>query len=784
MASKDETVAAAATAPVEDKDARSDAAAATNAADTAGAPGGYPPPHYPYHPPYYAHPGGEMAPPGQPMPGHMHPPPPYMGYGYPGAEHVQYPPQYPPQYPSYRPDEGNSGVVAKSGSDWQGGQGSQTQDAHDEGDGEFKVYNSRWIMLGYMAMLNLLSDWTCYSVAPIALLTKEAFGDVNPEILVTVFLGANAMASAAEPAILGRLGLRKTVVFGAMLLMVGSIIKSGGVPLVRPSVPTQSDGNETWKLYMGFFLVGLSQPLYQCTPALLSSSWFPENERTMATGIALNSNQLGIGCAFVFGTLLVATVEDILPYFGLLSVISTIAFVGAALQFEDAPPTPPSDTARVIRGTLEIKIPNWFGKKEKEDVEDKSKSKAKAKAAPTLEAAAPAPAPTEEPTRAAAEAIAATQQDLANEDEKEDASAPAAAVPPPHYQGHPYPYPPHMYMPYGYPPPPPGASYPPSYGMPPQGHAQQQHDENYRGSSLTHNFYHGYDQEGHYHNEFLYQSELHDDHHEEWDDGVEPIMTQTDNHLDIDIRDDQIIQQFKACFARPGFSHCVVAFTTSGIIINTLSTFMDYLVTLEGGGREYVGIVGGTFQALIMVSSLIFGGLTDKSRKYYSVTLAMLVLGAFALAMCNVNLDADAGGDLRLNLLIVGILAGPLQPISTELGVEVVYPLSENTVLVIQQLFSNLLSAAFIPVFKMLRDVGTDAHPETQKYFEVPQYTFSFYLLIVIHACSTLYFASFNGRYLRNEAELEKKANKENRALLSSNEEETHNASYGAVGIN
>ncbi|KAL3807415.1 hypothetical protein ACHAXA_009477 [Cyclostephanos tholiformis] len=68
----------------------------------------------------------------------------------------------------------------------------------------------------------------------------------------------------------------------------------------------------------------------------------------------------------------------------------------------------------------------------------------------------------------------------------------------------------------------------------------------------------------------------------------------------------EIRQQFKACFRRRGFSHCVVAFTTSGIIINTLSTFMDYLVTLNGAGREYVGIVGGTFQILIMCSSLVF----------------------------------------------------------------------------------------------------------------------------------------------------------------------------------
>ena len=630
----------------------------------------------------------------------------------------------------------------------------------------YRVYNARWIMLAYMSMLNLLSDWTCYSVAPIALLTIDAFGEVDPESLVTVFLGANAVASAMEPAILGRLGLRRTVVFGAALLMIGSIIKSGGIFAMftgRSSSDDEEDEDMTWRLYLGFFLVGLSQPLYQCTPALLSASWFPENERTMATGVALNSNQLGIGCAFVFGTMLVATKEDILPYFGLLSVISTIAFVGAALQFDDAPPTPPSDTARVIKGDLEIKIPNisFFGfgrgsankasmeslvsgaasvEKKKDDIIHQVVVKEEESGDLSAVNAAPSPAPANEPV------------------DSEDTTPPAGGQ----YPSMPmpvYPYPP------GY------------YGHP------HPIDTSYQGmhqSSSVPSFYHGYDSQGHYHNALLETGGFdYSPRAFAQDEGAEPILTQLDHQLDIDIRDDQIVQQFKACFARKGFAHCVVAFTTSGIIVNTLSTFMDYLVTLNGAGREYVGIVGGTFQLFIMFASLVFGGWTDHSRKYYFVILAMLILGAFALAVCNTDLDSDAGGALRWHLLVVAVLAGPLQPISTELGVEVVYPLSENTVLVIQQLFSNLLSAAFIPVFKALKDVGTVQTPEKEM-FEVPQFTFSFYMLIIIHACSTMYFATFNGKYLRYEDEEKKKAKKEakKQKLIA---EMQRNGGYGAV---
>jgi hypothetical protein len=92
-----------------------------------------------------------------------------------------------------------------------------------------------------------------------------------------------------------------------------------------------------WRIYLGFFTY--STALYQCTPALLSASWFPK-ELTMATGVA-ERNQLGIGFAFVFGTLLVGDSNGVSRYFGLLSLLSALSFIGTLLQFDDTPPTLP-----------------------------------------------------------------------------------------------------------------------------------------------------------------------------------------------------------------------------------------------------------------------------------------------------------------------------------------------------------------------------------------------------------------------------------------------------------
>eukprot|EP00339_Tiarina_fusa_P025342 CAMPEP_0117003060 /NCGR_PEP_ID=MMETSP0472-20121206/4507_1 /TAXON_ID=693140 ORGANISM="Tiarina fusus, Strain LIS" /NCGR_SAMPLE_ID=MMETSP0472 /ASSEMBLY_ACC=CAM_ASM_000603 /LENGTH=1234 /DNA_ID=CAMNT_0004703585 /DNA_START=297 /DNA_END=4001 /DNA_ORIENTATION=- len=709
--------------------------------------------------------------------------------------------------------------------------GSSRHDSGEAADSEpqqrgFKVYWQRWVMLFYMSILNLLSDWTCYSVAPIALLTEKAFGDIDPEKLVVVFLGANAISTACEPIILARLGLRRTVLFGALFLMIGSVVKSGGIP---PILQTDLEfGHSEWRLYLGFFLVGLSQPLYQCTPALLSASWFPEKERTMATGVALNANQLGIGCAFIFGTLLVENANDIPGYFGLLSTLSTIVFLGTLIQFDDAPPTPPSSSARVMKGSLAVNLPSidtivqsvrGLGSSDRpsadsgiagapspspsasHSVGEKASKGGRARRRVAKKTSkkgsdllAPSPmmpgrvghdGPNDQPNDSSLYRETQPGQDQLNQ--QPDGSQ---TMPPPAFPGQPYPgmVPPDMGQqpggqpgqPYPAMVPPFGAMPHPQYQIPywdPRVQQQMQQQQAYYQQQL---YYYQQQQQPqapqqappplYYPYPYPHPMQGYDMNAPGFsmsgdiDEGAEPIVTITNHHLDIHIRDDQVIRSTRACLSRPGFIHALVSFTVSGIVINTLSTFMDYLVRLNGAPRTYTGIVGGSFQFIIMMSSLIIGGQTDKTRAYYSVTIGMLVVGAFGLAECGVSLDADRGRDLRWSLLVVAALVGPLQPVSTELGVEVAYPLSENTVLVIQQLFSNLLSALFIPFFKALKDVGASTIEGTD-IVERPQYTFSFYLLIVLHTGATVFFATFNGKYLRYEHELQKEAEEDRKEM-------------------
>jgi hypothetical protein len=120
---------------------------------------------------------------------------------------------------------------------------------------------------------------------------------------------------------------------------------------------------------------------------------------------------------------------------------------------------------------------------------------------------------------------------------------------------------------------------------------------------------------------------------------------------------------------------------------------------------------------------------------------------------------------------VVSGLLGPLLPVATELGVEIAHPLSENTVLVILQLSCNLVSAVFIPIFQGVRDVGVTERINDENFIDDgaamvvgsgrPPYTFSFFLLILLCAISTVFFATFDGKYLRLQSEIAKKRAKE-----------------------
>ena len=59
----------------------------------------------------------------------------------------------------------------------------------------------------------------------------------------------------------------------------------------------------------GQLLNGLAGPVTQAAPTLLSSTWFPSEQRTTSTAIAALCGSLGVAVSFVIGPLVVKDIK-------------------------------------------------------------------------------------------------------------------------------------------------------------------------------------------------------------------------------------------------------------------------------------------------------------------------------------------------------------------------------------------------------------------------------------------------------------------------------------------
>ncbi|CAJ1346454.1 unnamed protein product [Effrenium voratum] len=155
------------------------------------------------------------------------------------------------------------------------------------------LYTQRWVQLAFLALLALVSDLVCFSVAATPATWTKVFGQ-DPASLIDIFLFTNVFACFLEPYVIRKFGLRIPIVGAAVLMAVGCWLRSG-IPFSGEELPGYST------VVAGTMLVAVAQPFFQCTPPLLSATWFAPDERALSTAVAINFNQVGIATAFVAG---------------------------------------------------------------------------------------------------------------------------------------------------------------------------------------------------------------------------------------------------------------------------------------------------------------------------------------------------------------------------------------------------------------------------------------------------------------------------------------------------
>jgi len=269
--------------------------------------------------------------------------------------------------------------------------------ASDGGDGDNKkakslaqppqVYPQRWTQLAYLSLLALVSDWICFSVAASPDGFEHAYPGASAASLIDIFLFTNVASCFFVTDAVAKFGLERCIKGAAALMTAGCLLRSGVPDLlwlekfsVGPGVAHAADGASTLVqtlsaevnqvlpdavtdlvddstlteasrlaglepygfLVLGTILVGFAQPYFQCTPPMLSATWFAADERATATATALNFNQIGIAVAFLVGGGMAKNEVGIHEYFGLITLLCAGVTLGTLLQFQNKPLTPPS----------------------------------------------------------------------------------------------------------------------------------------------------------------------------------------------------------------------------------------------------------------------------------------------------------------------------------------------------------------------------------------------------------------------------------------------------------
>lgn len=163
----------------------------------------------------------------------------------------------------------------------------------------------------------------------------------------TTSLGVNALA-AIFPVVYAigvfpgchlyeNLGLRGGMCIGTGFNMVGAALKFVACFWVQ-----------YWLLVAGQFLNAIGQVLFLSLPPLVASTWFPDDERTIATAIGTLSGFLGMAVGMFYSPLVVHNKGDKEHFAALMGsqlAIALLVFLGSVAIVDPAPPMSPSLTA-------------------------------------------------------------------------------------------------------------------------------------------------------------------------------------------------------------------------------------------------------------------------------------------------------------------------------------------------------------------------------------------------------------------------------------------------------
>ncbi len=185
-------------------------------------------------------------------------------------------------------------------------------------ENELKTSGYRWTVLVLFMLVNISTQILWISYAPVTLDAVAYYNVSELEILFmsTIYMIIYIPVSFIASWFINKYGFRVGVGLGAIINGVFGFLRYVAGP--------------NYILVLIFtIMIAISQPIIINSTTLLSATWFPESERTTATGLSLNSLSLGVALGMVLTPLIVVSfdISMMLFIYGLYSLIVGIFFI-------------------------------------------------------------------------------------------------------------------------------------------------------------------------------------------------------------------------------------------------------------------------------------------------------------------------------------------------------------------------------------------------------------------------------------------------------------------------
>jgi len=257
---------------------------------------------------------------------------------------------------------------------------------------EMKLYGQRWYILlvfGLMACHQCLV-WNTWG--PIASSVQVAYDWSDGTVAMMANWGTIMFVLTAVPLswMIESKGLRPTCLLVSGLIMVGAVIRCCRTLLPSPTVFLAA-------CHICSILNGIAGVTVMASPPVISSLWFPQNERTTATSINQAFNMAGNGLAMLVGPALVKVntpppngtngtdnwqeyttrgiqaanissnrdIEDIKSdidnYMLIDASIALVIFLLFCAYYPSKPPLPPTPTSTIVRTDFKNGIKKLMG---------------------------------------------------------------------------------------------------------------------------------------------------------------------------------------------------------------------------------------------------------------------------------------------------------------------------------------------------------------------------------------------------------------------------------------